>query len=110
MFIKKLSSREKLLQNNHKNISRPKNFNKNTDAYNTAPPWAEISFHWPKFKSVSFEEPYDNINPMENNHENTNLVDTQEQNIKYTEVEQEELFEYMNKNLITEEELEHIHP
>ena len=40
---------------------------------------------------------------MDNTHEDTNLVDTQEQNIEYSEVEQEELFEYTNGNTINEE-------
>ena len=46
---------------------------------------------------------------MENTHKDNNLIDTQEQNIEDYEVEQEEFFEETNWNLITEEELEHIH-
>ena len=38
LFIKTNPARENLLQNNHKNVSRPKDFNKNTDISNTDPP------------------------------------------------------------------------
>ena len=47
---------------------------------------------------------------MNNTHEDTNLIDTQEQNIEDAEAEQEEFFEGKDENMITEEELEHIHP
>ena len=68
-FINKKTAREKLLQNNHKNGSRPKEFNKNTDKSNTDPPQDKISCHQPKVNSVRFEDPYEHINPTENTHD-----------------------------------------
>ena len=47
---------------------------------------------------------------MENSHENTDLIDTQEQDMYNNEVKKDELYEERNDDLITEEELEHIHP
>ena len=47
---------------------------------------------------------------MENTHEITNLIDTKEQDMKKNEIKQDELYEETNDELITEEELEHIHP
>ena len=44
-FIKRKSDIEHLLHNNNKNVSRPKEFNKNNDTSNTAPPQATISLH-----------------------------------------------------------------
>ena len=86
-----------------------KDFNKNNDTSNTAPPQARIYHHRPKVNSVIFEYPYESINPMGYTHKYNNLIDTQEQDIENSEVEKEELFEDKNENLITEEELEHIH-
>ena len=80
-FIKKNSSREQLLQKNHKNGSHPKDSNKNTDTSNTYTPQATIDRHGQKLNSVLFEDPYDNINPIYNIHEDTNLIDTQEKNL-----------------------------
>ena len=68
-----MSAREQLLQNNHKNGSRPKYYNKNIDTSNTAaPPWDTIDLPW-----VLFESPYEDINSMDNTHKDTYLVDTQ---------------------------------
>ena len=46
---------------------------------------------------------------MEHTHENTHLLDTQEQDMENNEAEQYEFYEKKNDELITEEELEHIH-
>ena len=92
MSTKKISAREKLLENNHKNVSRPKDFNKNTDKSNTDPPRATIARHRPKVNSVCFEDPYNHINPMENTHEDTHLIDTQEQDIGHVTVLGENVF------------------
>ena len=81
LFIKKESIRKQLLQNNHKNWSQSKDFNKNTDISNTATPQDTFYRKKPKVNSVRFEDPYDHINPTENTHENTHIIDTQEQNI-----------------------------
>ena len=43
LFINKNSAIEQLLQNNNKNGSQPKDFNKNIDTCNTAPPQATIT-------------------------------------------------------------------
>ena len=47
---------------------------------------------------------------MEHTNENTRLIDTQEQDMENNEVEQYELYDDTNDDLITEEELKHIHP
>ena len=78
LFIKKRSARYQLLQNNHQNLSRTKYFNKNTDAFNAAPPQDSIVCHQPKVNAVRFEDPYEHINPMDNIHEDTHIIDTQE--------------------------------
>ena len=79
-FLNKKSSIQQLLQNNHKNGSRPKDFDKNIYTSNNIDPLrATISCTLPKVNLVQFEDPYDHINPMENTHEYTNLIDTQEQ-------------------------------
>ena len=57
-FINKKEYREQILQNNHKNRSRPKTFNKKIDTSNTDPPRATISPHQPKVNSVRFEDLY----------------------------------------------------
>ena len=101
--IKKKSAIEKLLKNNHKNRTRPKYFNKNTDTSKKATPRAEISWHQPKLNSVRFEDPYYHTVHMYNTHEYTNLIFLLEKNIEDAEVEQEELFEDKNDNMITEE-------
>ena len=87
--MSKNTSREQLLQKNHKNWSQPKDFNKNIDTPNTSPPQAKMAYHRPKLNSVWFEYPYDHINPMENTQEDINPIEPQEQNIEYAEVEQE---------------------
>ena len=88
LFINKRASREKLLQNNHKNGSLPKYFNKNTDTSKTTPLQATIDLHEPKVNSVHFEDPYENINSMYNTHDETHLLDTHvEQNREYYEDE-----------------------
>ena len=47
---------------------------------------------------------------MEHTHEDTHLIDTQEQDMENNEFEQDGLYENTNYDLITEEELRHIHP
>ena len=47
---------------------------------------------------------------MNNNCKETNIIDTQKQNKEDYEVEKEELFEGINKNVITEKEQENIYP
>ena len=81
LSTKKKLSTEQLLQNNYKNGSRPKEFNKNTDTSNTAPTQDTIALHQPRVNSVRFGDPYDHTKPMENTHEDTHLIDTQEQDI-----------------------------
>ena len=76
-FINKNPFREQLIQNNNKNWSRTKYFNKNTDTFTTAPPKDKIYLIWPKVNSFHFEEPNDHVNPMENTHDDTLLIDTQ---------------------------------
>ena len=44
-FIKKKSAREQLPNDNNKNVSQQKYFNKNTYASNMAPPQATIALH-----------------------------------------------------------------
>ena len=68
LLINKNSAIEQLLQNNHKNRSRPKDFNKNIDTTKTSPPQATIDFNKPKVKSVQFEHPYNHINSIDNTH------------------------------------------
>ena len=70
LLMNKNSDREHILQNNNKNISRPKDFNKNTD-----PTQSTIARHQPKSNSLGFEEPYDHINTMENTHDETHIID-----------------------------------
>ena len=64
LFIKEKSAREQLLHNNHKNRSRPKDFNTDTDTSNTDPPQAKTACNQQKLKLVSFEYPYNHINSM----------------------------------------------
>ena len=85
--------REQILQKNNKNISQPKEFNKNTDTPKTDPSKATISQYLQKSNPVRFSDPYDHINPMDNTHDETHILDTQEQNREDGEGEQEELFE-----------------
>ena len=47
---------------------------------------------------------------MENTHEDTYLIDAQEQDMKKNDAEQDKFYEDTNDDLITEEELENIHP
>ena len=69
-----------------KNVSRPKEFNKNKDSSkNTVPPQATIDCPCPKVNSVHFDDPYDHINHTENTHKDTKLIDTQEQDMENTE-------------------------
>ena len=82
---------------------------KNT-SNNTGNTQAKIACPCTKVNAVFFEDSYDHINPTENTYEDTHIIGTQYQDIKDDEVEQEELFGDTNDNLITEEELEHIHP
>ena len=56
LFVNKKEAREKLLQNNHKNESRPKDLNTKTDTYISVHPKAIFFFHWHKIKSVYFED------------------------------------------------------
>ena len=52
--------------------------------------------------SVHFEDSYKHINSMDNTNDNTHLIDAHEEhNIEYSE--EEELFEDINENKITEE-------
>ena len=53
-FIHKSSSREQILQNNHKHGSRPKYFNKNVYTSRSDPPKATCVRHKPKVKSFHF--------------------------------------------------------
>ena len=69
----KIDDIEYLLQNSHKNGSRPKDFNKYTD---TATRQDKISHHLSKVNSVYLEDPYDHINPMDNTHNDTYFLDT----------------------------------
>ena len=78
MFINKESSIEHLLQNNHKNGSRLKEFNKNADTSSTSLPKATISGHPPKLNSVRFDGQYDHINPTENTQNDTHCIDAYE--------------------------------
>ena len=89
MFIQKKSAREQLLQNNHKNGSQPKDFNKNTDTPNAYTPQDTIARHRPKVDSVHFEYSFEHINPIYNTHEDTHIINTQEQKMEDYEVEQE---------------------
>ena len=90
LYIHKNAPREQHIQKNHKNWSRPNNFNKNKDTSNNTDPHQDtISCPRPKLNSVHFEDPYEHINPMENTHEDTHLIDTQEKDIEDNEVEQE---------------------
>ena len=45
LFIEKKVPREQLLQNNNKILSQPKDFNRNTDTYNTYPTQAIIAHY-----------------------------------------------------------------
>ena len=90
MLVKKNASIEQLLQNNYKNVSQPKDVNKNTDTPNTAPAKSKISHHWPKANLVRFEDPYDHINPMKNTHEDTHTIDTREKNIEDADADSEQ--------------------
>ena len=63
-----------IFQNNHKNGSRPKYFNKSNNTSNTSPP--------------QYIDPYNYINPFYNTHEGPHRIDIQEQNIEDAEVEQ----------------------
>ena len=47
---------------------------------------------------------------MKNTYKDTHLIDTQEQDTENNQVEQDEFYEETNDDLITEEEIEHIHP
>ena len=58
LFIKEMSAREQILQNNLKNGSWPEYFNKNTDKTNIDPTQATVAHNLQKFKSVHFEDPY----------------------------------------------------
>ena len=77
-FVKKNSALEQLLQNNHKNGSRPKYPNKNIDTSISGPPKATIASHGPKVNPAIFEDPYEHINPMDNTNDYTHLVDAHE--------------------------------
>ena len=78
-YIKKKSPREQLLQNNHEDGSRPKEFNKNTDtSNNTGSPQDTIFRSCPRMNSDRFGDPYEHIKPTYNTHEDTHHISTQE--------------------------------
>ena len=87
--MKQNSSRKQLLQNNDKNGSQHKDFNKNHETPNTDPPQATIALHHLKVNSVRFKYLYGHIKPRDDTHEATHLIDTQEQNIEDADVKQE---------------------
>ena len=47
---------------------------------------------------------------MEHTYEYTHPIDTQEQDMENNEVEQDDFYEDINDDLITEEEIKNIHP
>ena len=57
LLINKNSSREQLLQSNHEDGSKHKDFNNNIDTSSSDPPKATIALHKPKVNSVRFEDP-----------------------------------------------------
>ena len=78
LYIHAKASREQLFHNNHKHVSRPKEFNNNKcTPKNTVPPQAKIAHPRPKSNSVRFDEPYDHICHMNHTHEYNHLIDTQ---------------------------------
>ena len=93
----------------HKHGSIPKDFNSNIDTSKSGPTKAIISCHRTKVKSVHFEDPYDHINPMYNTNYYTHLVDAHEEHTR-RDTEEEEIFNDVNYNTFSEEELEIIHP
>ena len=110
LYIHAKAPREQLLQNNQKHGSRPKDSNKNKyKSKNTGPPQVTIACPRLKVNPVQFYETNDHIHHMEHTHENTHLLDTQEQDMENNEAEKYEFYERKNDELITEEELEHIH-
>ena len=77
---------------------------------NTGPHQATIARSHIKVNSILFDDPYDHNHHMEHTHENTHLIDTQEQDMENNDFEQDEVYEETNYDLITEKELENIHP
>ena len=78
LFVNKNPARENLLHNNHRNLSIPKDFNKNTDTSSSFPPKDTISCHKPKVNSVRFEDPYYQINHVVNTNDYNDLIDAHE--------------------------------
>ena len=83
LFIKKKESRELLPQNNHRNGSRPKGFNKNIDSSISALPKAKNVRHKPKVDSVCFDDTHGHINIMENANDYTHIIDVHEEHNRY---------------------------
>ena len=82
LFIKKKEPIEHRFHNNHKNLSRPKDFNKNTDTPSSDPNMAIISYHQPRVNWFRFEEPYGQINNIYNTNDETQIIDAHEEHIK----------------------------
>ena len=78
LFIKKTSTREQSLQNNHKLESIPKYFNKIIDTSKSGPPKATLVINKPKVNSVRFVDPYVHISTMYHNNESTHLANANE--------------------------------
>ena len=81
-YLSRKEARENKIQNNHKNGSRPKEFNKNIDTSISAPPRDKFLRNKPKVNSVWFVEPYDHINTVDINNESTYLVNAHEEHIR----------------------------
>ena len=104
LYIHEKESIEQLLQNNHKNVSRPKEFNETKYTSKNTDPCQETNPRpLPRANLVWFQDPYDHIHHMDHNHENNHLIDTQEQDMENNEIEQDEFYDKKNDNSITEE-------
>ena len=73
--------REQLLQDNHKNVSILKYFNKKTDKSKPDPPHATIDCHQPKVNLFQFEDPYYQTNPMDNKNDENHHINAHEESI-----------------------------
>ena len=66
------------------------------------PPQATIARHKPRVNPVWYEYPYYHINPMGKDNYENHLIDVHAEHIREDD-KQEEIFEYLNDNTITEE-------
>ena len=72
---------ERLLQNNLKHVSIPKESNNNFDTSSPGPTRATIAINKPQLNPVHFVDTYDHINNMYNTNNDTHLVNEYEEQI-----------------------------